>query len=34
MDERDLEDAMNEMARRIVEGDDYDPYDAWDGEDE
>lgn len=36
MDEGELEDAMEALARRIVEGDgdDYDPYEAWGGEDD
>jgi hypothetical protein len=34
MDERELEDAMEHLARRLIDGDDYDPYEVWDGEDE
>lgn len=33
MDGGELEDAMEALARRIVEGDDYDPYEVWGGED-
>jgi hypothetical protein len=34
MDERELEDAMERLAERLLNGDDYDPYEAWDGEDD
>ena len=36
MDERELEDAMECFAELIVASvvDDYDPYEAWDGDDD
>lgn len=34
MDERELEDAMERLAKSILDGDDYNPFEAWDGGDE
>jgi hypothetical protein len=34
MDEPDLDNAMERLAQRLIDGDDYDPFEAWDGEDE